>query len=51
MLQNTLMRTWNKWVQVDKGLVDTNHYEKIGTLKTALSRHADEALNELSPSE
>jgi len=48
VLQHALMRTWNEWAKDKKGSIDTIHYENIQTMKRALSRHADEALNELS---
>lgn len=49
ILQHALMRTWERW-QSDhrrgEGL-DLRHYEDIGTLHEALSRHAEEAFGEL----
>ena len=47
ILQHALMRTWNEWAKEGEGPIDTGHYEKIKTMKRALSQHADEALNEL----
>ena len=50
ILQHSLMRTWEYWEQhneaKDKPL-DVEHYRAIGTMKEALSRHADEAHNQL----
>lgn len=49
LLQHALMRTWDHW-QGDRGPregLDLRHYEAIGTLDTALSRHAEEAFSEL----
>jgi len=49
ILQHALMRTWDRWDEDhDPGEpLDLRHYEAIGTLKEALSRHAEEALGEL----
>lgn len=49
VLQHALMRTWGKWSQVrDKEpQIDVHHYESIGTMKEALSLHAEEAFHEL----
>lgn len=49
ILQHALMRTWERWaarasVGEPVGLED---YEAVGTMTDALSRHADEAFNEL----
>ena len=49
ILQHALMRTWDRWLN-DHGPgepVDLRHYEAIGALQTALSRHAEEAFGEL----
>ncbi len=49
IMQHALMRTWDYWRQnarPDEPL-DLHHYEKIGTMSQALSRHADEAIAEL----
>ncbi|HVR95960.1 MAG TPA: WD40 repeat domain-containing protein, partial [Thermoanaerobaculia bacterium] len=51
VLQHALMRTWDFWVR-DRAKgepIQLRHYEAIGGLREALSRHADEAFNELSP--
>lgn len=49
ILQHSLMRTWDFWIQHrrDGEPIDLEHYEAIGTMTDALSRHADEAYNEL----
>ena len=49
ILQHSLMRTWSYWANFgDIGEpVDTKHYEAIGTMKEALSMHANEAYDEL----
>lgn len=48
-LQHALMRTWDHWsAQAQPGEpLDLVHYEAIGTLSSALERHAEEALAEL----
>jgi energy-coupling factor transporter ATP-binding protein EcfA2 len=54
VLQHALMRTWDQWQKQGDGAdgsIDTVHYEAIKTMKQALSRHADEALEELSAAE
>jgi WD40 repeat protein/energy-coupling factor transporter ATP-binding protein EcfA2 len=53
VLQHALMRTWELWRQ-DRSPgepLDLRHYEAIGTLKEALSRHCDEAYGELDAAE
>ncbi len=49
ILQHSLMRTWDFWTQArrDGEPIDLEHYEAVGTMTDALSRHADEAYNEL----
>ena len=49
ILQHALMRTWNYWVEEhrDSEPLDLRHYEAIGAMAEALSRHADKAYNEL----
>ena len=50
ILQHSLMRTWEYWEEhsTDKPKpLDVEHYRAIGTMKEALSRHADEAYNQL----
>lgn len=50
ILQHALMRTWSYWSKYrdyDDEPVDLKHYEAIGTMKEALSLHANEAYEEL----
>ncbi|MBK9248514.1 MAG: hypothetical protein IPM69_10465 [Ignavibacteria bacterium] len=49
ILQHALMRTWDFWqsTRLDNQPIDIPHYEAIGTMKEALSRHAEEVYNEL----
>ncbi|HKG12347.1 MAG TPA: hypothetical protein VKB12_03380, partial [Pyrinomonadaceae bacterium] len=49
ILQHALMRTWENWAadHAEGEPVDLRHYEAVGTMADALSRHADEAFNEL----
>ena len=50
ILQHALMRTWSFWSQYrdfDEEPVDLKHYEAIGTMREALSQHANEAYDEL----
>jgi tetratricopeptide (TPR) repeat protein len=49
ILQHALMRTWEHWQahRRDGEPIGLEHYEAIGTMSDALSRHADEAFNEL----
>src|SRR6185295_12690063 len=49
ILQHALMRTWDYWaVHRSNGEpIDLKHYEAVGTMADALSKHADEAFNEL----
>lgn len=49
ILQHALMRTWEKWEKSHQGNepLDIRHYDAIGRMTEALSRHADEAYNEL----
>ena len=52
ILQHALMRTWERW-QSDHEAgepLDLRHYEEIGTMREALSRHAKEAFGELDAS-
>jgi cell division protein FtsB len=50
VLQHALMRTWEYWRQHHRGdePLDFEHYEAIGTMSSALSKHAEEAYAELS---
>lgn len=49
ILQHALMRTWDAWYREGKldRPIDLEHYEGIGGMADALSRHADEAYAEL----
>ncbi|MFY0599045.1 MAG: hypothetical protein JXR03_05200 [Cyclobacteriaceae bacterium] len=53
ILQHALMRTWSFWVDNRKQgeLMDLRHYNSIGTLREALSQHANEAFDSLSKRE
>ena len=50
VMQHALMRTWDCWKK--KGdlnkPISIEHYEEIGGIKSALSKHADEAYGELT---
>lgn len=49
ILQHALMRTWEVWARERRNgePIDLTHYEAVGTMAEALSRHADEAYDEL----
>jgi tetratricopeptide (TPR) repeat protein len=49
ILQHALMRTWDLWSNDRRNgePIDLRHYEGVGTMADALSRHADEAYAEL----
>lgn len=49
ILQHALMRTWDIWKKKNKPdtEIDITDYEEIGTMKQALSQHAEEAYAEL----
>lgn len=49
ILQHALMRTWDFWMRDRRNgeALDLRHYEAVGTMSDALSRHADEAYDEL----
>lgn len=49
VLQHAMMRTWQYWQanRREDEKIDIQHYEAIGTMTGALSRHADEAYFEL----
>ncbi len=49
VLQHALMRTWDawEWDEEEGNGLDLRHYEAIGTMAEALSRHAEEAHAEL----
>jgi Tetratricopeptide repeat len=47
VLQHALMRTWDHWQHHQRGgTIDVADYEAIGTLRHALSLHAEEAFQE-----
>lgn len=50
IMQHALMRTWDYWAEKRKNgePLSLTHYEAIGTMERALSRHADEAFAELN---
>ncbi len=50
ILQHALMRTYDYWMRYREGdePIDLKHYEAIGTMKEALSLHANEAYEELN---
>ncbi|MHC4821560.1 MAG: nSTAND1 domain-containing NTPase, partial [Planctomycetota bacterium] len=49
ILQHALMRTWNRWeaAGAEAEPLDLPHYEGVGGMRDALSRHADEVYAEL----
>jgi hypothetical protein len=51
ILQHALMRTWDWWGghHHEGEALDLRHYEDVGGMGTALSRHADEAYKDLDP--
>ncbi|WP_456459284.1 nSTAND1 domain-containing NTPase [Reichenbachiella sp.] len=53
ILQHALMRTWQFWKEYRKEgePMDLKHYNAIGTLREALSQHANEAFDSLSKRE
>ena len=53
ILQHALMRTWSYWTENRKigEPIDLRHYNSIGTLREALSMHANEAFDSLSKRE
>ena len=53
ILQHALMRTWSYWVENRKEgePMDLRHYNAIGTLREALSQHANEAYDGLNKRE
>lgn len=50
VLQHALMRTWDCWMSdhAPGESMDLRHYEAIGTMREALSRHAEEAYASLA---
>jgi len=53
ILQHALMRTWQFWKEHrrEEEPMDLKHYNAIGTLREALSQHANEAFDSLSKRE
>ena len=53
ILQHAMMRTWEHWQSnhAEGEPIDLNHYEAIGTMTEALSRHAEETYLELETPE
>ncbi|MBC6399833.1 MAG: High-affnity carbon uptake protein Hat/HatR [Ekhidna sp.] len=53
ILQHTLMRTWSYWTDNRKEgePIDLRHYNAVGTLREALSQHANEAYDSLTKRE
>ena len=51
VLQHALMRTWNRWKELEEPErpLSLSDYYSIGTMKDAISRHADEEYEKLSP--
>lgn len=51
VLQHAMMRTWTYWQQLDEPCrpVGKTDYDAIGTIGSAMSMHANEAYEELSP--
>lgn len=49
VLQHALMRTWNHWKELKdpERPVGYTDYDSVGTMRNAMSRHADEAYGEL----
>jgi WD40 repeat protein/energy-coupling factor transporter ATP-binding protein EcfA2 len=53
LLQHALMRMWNlaNAENSESVILTITHYEKIGRLNTVLSKHAEEAYQELNPNQ
>jgi len=51
VLQHALMRTWTYWQELDEPgrSISYTDYDSVGTMTDAMSRHANEAFEELSP--
>jgi len=49
VLQHALMRTWHEWNPKHEpgGPIDLDHYRRAGTLRGALSQHAEEVYRDL----
>ena len=50
VLQHALMRTWTYWQELDEPErpISYSDYDSVGTMSDAMSRHANEAFEELS---
>jgi WD40 repeat protein len=53
ILQHALMRTWDYWIhnREEDEPIDLRHYNAVGKIAQALSQHANELFEELSPRE
>ncbi|HEX2976486.1 MAG TPA: hypothetical protein VHO68_11180 [Bacteroidales bacterium] len=51
VLQHAMMRTWTYWKELDEPdrPISKSDYEAVGTMSDAMSLHANEAYEELSP--
>jgi WD40 repeat protein len=51
VLQHALMRTWTYWQDLDEPgrPISYTDYDSVGTMTDAMSRHANEAFEELTP--
>jgi len=51
VLQHALMRTWTYWQELEEPdrPISFTDYDSVGTMSDAMSRHANEAFEELSP--
>jgi WD40 repeat protein len=51
VLQHALMRTWSYWQELDDPgrAISFTDYDSVGTMSDAMSQHANEAFEELSP--
>jgi WD40 repeat protein len=49
VLQHTMMRTWSHWQELDEPdkPVSLSDYESVGSMSNAMSRHANEAFEDL----
>ena len=50
VLQHAMMRTWSHWKKLEEPdkLISKSDYESVGTMRNAVSIHAEEAYEELS---
>ena len=51
VLQHAMMRTWTHWRELDDAdrAINKTDYDSVGTMSDAMSLHANEAYEELSP--